>query len=152
MKRLTIALSVLTLMATSSLSTASADGMPEQDSPKAPTSADAQEAARKLDMAAAEARGSMGEPPAIQQVEPEILSAAIGHFARARSLLIAALREFDQGYKLAKPDSILDSKEWRSDLISRAEDLERVLSPQARASRFSVRYDADPRLLGAEAK
>lgn len=132
-------------------SSAWADGMPTEHAP-APMSAEAsaREAAR-LDQEASETRASLGDTTGILEVDPEVRSAAIGHYARARSLLIAAIREFDNGYKLAKPDAILNSKEWRSDVISRAEDLERVLAPQAKASKFSVKYEADPRLLAPEA-
>ena len=79
------------------------------------------------------------------------LSAAMGHYARARALLLSAIREFDKGYDIANPNAILDSNEWRSNLIERAKDLERVLDPQPRATNSGVRYDPDTRLLG-EAK
>jgi hypothetical protein len=132
-------------------SAAWADGMPHEGVP-APISAEAsaRESAR-LDQEASKTRASLAEDAGIIEVDPEVRSAAIGHYARARSLLIAAIREFDNGYKLAKPDAILNSNEWRSDVISRAEDLERVLAPQAKASKFGVKYEADSRLLAAEA-
>lgn len=147
MKRLAIVM-LLSVSACLPTSGALADGYsPEGDAP-AMTADQAANAAQSLDNAASESRASMNEAALITEVGEEEKSAAIGHFARARSLLIAALREFDQGYKLAKPDAIIDSKQWRDDLISRAEDLERVLAPQARASKFGVKYDADTRLLG----
>jgi hypothetical protein len=138
-------------------SAAIADGMPPEGSYSHTIAATSSDEATRLDSAASqgrtdESRASMGEAPPIQGVHPEVLAAATGHYARARSLLVAALREFDSGLKLAKPDAILNSKEWRADLIARAEDLERILAPQARASRFGVRFEADPRLLGGEAK
>ncbi len=147
-----IAWGVIASSALLNTSLAKADGMGPGGEPGLTSAHESALEAARLDKEAAEARASMGESPSIQQVDPEVLSAATGHYARARSHLIAAIREFDQGYKMAKPDAILNSKEWRSDLISRAEDLERILAPQARASKFSVKYDADPRLLGAEAK
>lgn len=87
----------------------------------------------------------------MENASPDDLAEAIGRYAKARSLLIAAIREFDLGYKVAKPDAILNSAEWRSDLLKRAADLERVLAPQPRVSKRTVRFEADPRLLGAEA-
>lgn len=75
------------------------------------------------------------------------LSRAMGHYARARSLLIAAIQEFDKGFAIANPNAILDSKAWRSDIIDRTRELERVLDPQPRVSNTGVRYDSDSRLL-----
>jgi hypothetical protein len=148
MKRVSF-VSLLAFSLLLSSTAAFADGyLPDGDSP-APSSADAANASKRLDNNANEARASLNEVAMIGQVSEEEKAAAVGHYARSRSLLIAALREFDQGYKLAKPDAIIDSKQWRDDLISRAEDLERILAPQARASKFGVKYDADPRLLGA---
>jgi len=77
----------------------------------------------------------------------ERLSTAVGHYARARSLLNAAIREFDKGYQLANPDALLNSAEWRKDLVDRATELERVLDPQPRITRSGVKYNADNRLL-----
>jgi len=88
----------------------------------------------------------------IENVDGEQLSAAIGHYARARSLLIAAIREFDSGNRVASPDALLDSKEWRLEVVSRAEELERVLDPQPRLSKGGVRYNPDNRLLGEAGK
>lgn len=84
----------------------------------------------------------------LETAQNEDLAAAVGHYARTRSLLIAALNEFDAGMKLANPDSLLDSKRFRSGIIDRAEELERVLDPQPRATKGGVKYNADPRLLG----
>lgn len=89
------------------------------------------------------------EAALIEQARREDASAAVGHYARARSLLIQAVREFDQGYKLARPDSLIDSAGWRKGLIERAADIERVLDPQPRVSERGTRYQPDSRLLGA---
>ena len=72
---------------------------------------------------------------------------ALGHYARSHAMLLEALREFDKGKKLASPDVILNSKEWRGTLISRAEELERLMDPQPRVSKGGARYEGDPRLL-----
>ena len=90
------------------------------------------------------------QAPALEAARGEDLAAALGHYAKARSLLVSAINEFDRGYKLARPDSLLDSREWRSDLISRAEDLEKVLAPQPRVSKGGVKFEADRRLLKTE--
>jgi len=148
MKRI-FTINLLALSVLFSAVTSFADGYTPDESSQAPSGAQAANSAKQLDNTANEARASMAEAAMIGQAGEEEKSAAVGHFARSRSLLIAALREFDQGYKLAKPDAIIDSKQWRDDLISRAEDLERILAPQARASKFGVRYDADARLLGS---
>lgn len=81
----------------------------------------------------------------------ENLSAAIGHFARSRSLLIEAVREFDRATRLADPNALLDTKRWRASLVDRAQELDRVLDPQPRASKGGIKFNADKRLLN-EAK
>jgi|GEM_PF-2008761 len=88
----------------------------------------------------------------LERADEETQAAAIGHYARSRSLLLAALREFDYGYKIAKPDAILNSKAWRESVISRAEELEKILAPQPRITKSGVRFSPDNRLLKSEAK
>jgi len=83
----------------------------------------------------------------LEIAQGERLATAVGHYARARSLLNAAIREFDKGYQLANPDALLNSDEWRKDLVDRATELERVLDPQPRITRGGVKYNADNRLL-----
>jgi len=72
---------------------------------------------------------------------------AVAHYARARALLISAVNEFDRARKIARPDELIDPVRWRNTLIDRAEDLERVLDPQPRASTGGIQFSADPRLL-----
>jgi len=74
---------------------------------------------------------------------PERMKVATGHYARARAMLVDALAEFDQAMSLASPDMLLDSEEWRLSVISRTEELNRVLDPKPRVSRHGVRFDAD---------
>ena len=88
-----------------------------------------------------------GSSIGIERASGEKLATAIGHYARARSLLIAAVGEFDKGLKLANPDAVLDSKEWRITLVNRAEELEKVIDPQPRVSKGGVKFSADSRLL-----
>jgi hypothetical protein len=88
------------------------------------------------------------KPLGIEAAKGERLAAAVGHYARARSLILAAIREFDSGKRLATPDVLLDSAEWRSSLIDRATELEKVLDPQPRLTNGGVRYQPDTRLLG----
>jgi hypothetical protein len=83
----------------------------------------------------------------LERATGERLATAVGHYARSRSLLIAAINEFDKGYKVANPDAVLDSKEWRATLIDRAEELQKILDPQPRVTRGGVKFDADSRLL-----
>lgn len=91
--------------------------------------------------------GTASIPVRLENARGEQLANAVGHYARARSLIQAAIREFDKGYRLANPESLFDPHEWRHTLLDRAEELERVLDPQPRVTRGGVRFDPDPRLL-----
>lgn len=88
----------------------------------------------------------------LEAAQGETLSKAVGHYARARSLLIEAIREFDRGARTARPDAIIDADEWRSSLVSRAEDLERILSPQPRVTKGGVKFEANTNLLNVTNK
>jgi hypothetical protein len=81
---------------------------------------------------------------------PERSAAAVGHYARARALLTQALIEFEEGRKLARPDLLLDPEEWRTSVVSRAEELNRVLDPQPRVTRSGARFEATPELIRKE--
>ena len=87
------------------------------------------------------------EPVNLQRAEGEELAAAVGHYARARSLIIAAVREFDKGHKRANPQALIDVKEFRHSLLDRAEDLEKILAPQPRSTEKGVQFSPDSRLL-----
>lgn len=77
---------------------------------------------------------------------------AIGHYARARSLLIAALREFDIGMKVAEPSTLFDPSGWRDSIAQRATELERVLDPQPRSTSDGVKFSPDRRLLAEQTR
>ncbi len=81
------------------------------------------------------------------QASQEEAAEAVAHYARSRALLVASLNEFDKARKIAKPDELLDPTKWRNTLIDRAEDLERVLDPQPKATKGGIKFSADPRLL-----
>ncbi|MBL7663147.1 hypothetical protein JNK13_10395 [bacterium] len=83
---------------------------------------------------------------------PERREAAVGHYARARTLLVEALQEFDRGRRVARPDLLVDVEEWRTSVITRAEELNRVLDPKPRVSRSGVRFKANPLLIRDEQK
>ena len=83
----------------------------------------------------------------LEQAKGEQLATAIGHFGRARSLLIAAIQEFDEGCKFANPKVLLNVETWRNNIMDRTEDLDRVLAPQARVTKGGVQYQSDTRLL-----
>ncbi len=83
-----------------------------------------------------------------EYASPERTAAAVGHYARARALLIQALDEFEQGRKIARPDLLLDADEFRIALVSRAEELNRVLDPQPKVTRSGVRFKGSPDLIG----
>jgi hypothetical protein len=84
---------------------------------------------------------------ALSGARSEVSAEAVAHYARSRALLVSAIEEFDKGRQLAKPDELLDAAKWRNTLIDRAEDLERVLDPQPRATRGGIKFQADSRLL-----
>jgi len=72
---------------------------------------------------------------------------AIGHYARARALLVEALAEFEEGRHVAQPDLLLDTERWRSSVISRTEELNRLLDPQPRVTRSGVQFKANSALI-----
>lgn len=84
---------------------------------------------------------------AFEVASGERLATAVGHYSRARALLIEAVRSFEMGRSVAKPDSLINSDQWKKDLIARAEDLEIILNPQPRATKTGVKFGADTRLL-----
>ena len=92
-----------------------------------------------------------GSAEQLSRASGETLASAIGHYARARSLLIEAVREFDRAQKIADPSALLDPKRWRNSLMDRATELEKVLDPQPRVSKGGIKFNADKRLLN-EAK
>ncbi len=87
-------------------------------------------------------------PIPLERAKGEELATAVGHYARSRSLLAAAIREFDQGYRIANPEALLDVSQWRTSLLERASELDRILDPQPRATKGGVKFEADNRLLG----
>lgn len=91
---------------------------------------------------------SAQDTPFIEQATDAQVKKAQGHYARARSLLIAAINEFDRATSVANPESLLDVSRFRTTLIDRAEELERILDPQPRTSKEGVRFSPDTRLLG----
>ena len=95
---------------------------------------------------------AMAKRTTLGQAGQEETTEAVAHFARARSLIIAALHEFDKGRKIASPSDLLDTAQWRNTLIDRAEDLDRVLDPQPRATKGGIKFEADPRLLPEASK
>ena len=77
-------------------------------------------------------------------------NAAEGHYARARAMLVEALAEFEQGRKYARPDMLLDPEEWRLSVVSRTEELNRILDPKPRVTRDGVRFQADKLMIRRE--
>ena len=87
------------------------------------------------------------EGPRIETASGETLGRAVAHYHRSRSLLLAAIREFDKATMVADPSALLDSNEWRETLVARASELERVVAPQPAVSKSGIRFDANPALL-----
>lgn len=102
--------------------------------------------------AAVSLQSSHADTVNLGQASQEESAEAVAHYARSRALLISAIHEFDQARKIAKPDELLDSTKWRNTLIDRAEDLERVLDPQPKATKGGIKFSADPRLLPEASK
>lgn len=92
----------------------------------------------------------VGEP--IEVAKGEKLSKAAGYFGRARSLLLAAVEEFDKGVALVDPSALLDIPTWRSGVTTRIDELGRVLDPQPRVSKGGARYEPQQKLLGRKPK
>ena len=99
----------------------------------------------------ASAAHAQSQSPGLEEASQERLAAASGHYHKARTLLNAAIREFDRGIQFAQPGALIDVEEFRNSLISRSEDLERVLDPQPRISKSGVKFNAYPSIIG-EAK
>lgn len=77
--------------------------------------------------------------------------AALGHYSRARAMLVEALAEFEEGRRIARPDMVLDAEEWRLSIVSRTEELNRVLDPQPKITKSGVRFKAVGRMIRREA-
>lgn len=86
----------------------------------------------------------------LTSANPQELARGIGHYQKAHSLLIAALREFDLGYKIVSTDKVLDSSAWRGSVLEKAKELEVLLAPKAREIKVGSRYNADTRLLNTK--
>lgn len=73
--------------------------------------------------------------------------AAVGYYSRARTMLVEALAEYEQGRRYARPDLLHDTEEFRLKLISLTEQLNRLVDPHARITRDGVRFKANPRMI-----
>lgn len=85
---------------------------------------------------------------AIERASGERLATAVGHYARSRTLLLSAIKEFDEGMREANANTLLDASRFRATLINRVEELERVLDPQPRVTKTGIKYSGDTRLMG----
>lgn len=94
----------------------------------------------------AQVGSSMSTP--IERAKGEKLATAMGHYGRARSLLVAAIREFDKGFAIVDPNALLDTRMWRDSLLDRADELARLLDPQPRATKGGVKFGAETRGVG----
>lgn len=97
--------------------------------------------------------GARGEKASYSsRADIENMAIAKGHYARSKALLIEAIREFDMGARRAKPDAVLNSKEWRASIVNRAEELDRFLDPQPRISGTGVKFKAEGALIRSSAE
>lgn len=88
------------------------------------------------------------EPRPLETASKRDITAGIGHFSRSRRLLVEAVNEFDQGLLKIDPSTLMDPVSWRSSLLERISELERVLNPQPRDSVSGVKFPANRKLLG----
>lgn len=65
-------------------------------------------------------------------------------------MLVEALAEFEQARKIARPDMLIDPEEWRISIVSRTEELNRILDPKPMVTREGVRFHANPLLIRRE--
>jgi hypothetical protein len=72
------------------------------------------------------------------------------HMSRARTLLVEALAEFEEGRKYARPDLLLDSEDWRLRVVSLTEQLNRVIDPKPRVTREGAVFRTPPRFVKRE--
>lgn len=90
--------------------------------------------------------------PSSEVEENKKAATAADHYLNARILLLRALEEFEDGRKLASPEMFVDSEEWRSAIVARASDLNRVVDPKPRLTRSGVRYKENPALIKRKAE
>lgn len=77
-------------------------------------------------------------------------SAALAHYARARTMLLESLAEFERARDIARPDLFIDSEQWRNNVINRAQDLDHVLNPRPREVAGGVQLSSQPTLIRGE--
>ena len=85
-----------------------------------------------------------------EHASAERMQAALGHYSRARTLLVDALAEFEQARGIARPDLLLDAERWRSTVIDRTQELDHLLDPQPRITTGGARFRANPLILKRE--
>ncbi len=86
-----------------------------------------------------------GEYVLAERAAGETLAAATGHYARSRSMVLKALQEFDIALKYVDPAVILNIDAWRSTLLDRVEELDRILDIQPKATREGVSFSSTDR-------
>jgi hypothetical protein len=77
----------------------------------------------------------------LQDASSERRSAAVGHYSRARTMLIEAIEEFEHARTIARPDLVLNGDDFRAGLIQKIDDLSKVIEPQANVARAGARFD-----------
>lgn len=77
-------------------------------------------------------------------------NAATTYYSRARTMLVEALAEYEQGRRYAQPNMIHDPEEFRLALISLTEELNRLVDPHVKITRDGVRVKANPRMIRRE--
>lgn len=80
----------------------------------------------------------------------ERANAAVTYYSRARTMLVEALAEYEQGRRYAQPNMIHDPEEFRLELISLTEELNRLVDPHVKITRDGVRVKANPRMIRRE--
>jgi len=78
----------------------------------------------------------------IENASPERRAAALGHYSRAKTMLLDALDEFARAEQIAQPNQVLISSAWRASVEMQSRDLDRIINPEARVSVSGARFEA----------
>ena len=85
-----------------------------------------------------------------RRADDNAFASAVGYYARSRHFIIKAVQEFDAGVAYVDPSVLIDIPQWRNTLIDKAEDIERILTPQPLADPQGVVFNPDPRFINKD--
>ena len=85
-----------------------------------------------------------------KRIDDDAFASAVGYYARSRHFIIKAIQEFDAGVAYVDPSVLINISQWRNTLIDKAEDLERILTPQPLADPQGVIFNPDQRFINKD--